>query len=122
MKRVRWSYREERRTGPDDSAGEGRGVVLRFLVVRLVETAELTLRERSKRPSFSILSRFSLILSSLDCSYSETLVSVLGVWPLWTWWPVFTGDSRVSALFLRVGIVSEDVSLSLSLAVYEFEC
>lgn len=95
-------------------------MVLRFLVVRLVETAELTLRERSKRPSFSILSRFSLILSSLDCSYSETLVSVLGVWPLWTWWPVFTGDSRVSALFLRVGIVSEDVSLSL--AVYEFEC
>lgn len=82
--------------GPDDRAGEDRGVVLRFLGVRLVEMTELILRERSKIPSFCILSRFSLILSSLDCSYSETFwVSVVWAWPLRILWLGFAGDCRV---------------------------
>lgn len=63
------NYLEERRTGPDAGRGEisfaGDGL---FLGVRFGAVREWSLRERSTRPSFCILSRFDLILSSLESS------------------------------------------------------
>ena len=87
-------YREERRGGSIEGFfSQG------FLLGRFWGwDSDLSLRERSKIPSFCILSMFSLILWSLNCSYPET--SSLFFW--------------VRSLLLCLAIV---VSLSLSFSL-----
>lgn len=66
-------YLDDRRTGPEGGNGEGLWVwgILRCLVILGVGLRDFTFRERSRIPRFCILWRFSLILCSLDRSYSE---------------------------------------------------
>ena len=109
-------YLEDRLVGSDRSTGETEGGVLLPQLLRRLFTAlrerrrlsqELSLRlsERSKMPSFCIVARFSLILSSLDCSYADMASPPPGV----------PAVARLG--FLRAGIVrAQTFSLSLYLS------
>ena len=86
--------------------------------LELVGTKDLSLRERSRMPSFCSLSRFSLILSSLDCSYWDTFwVWELWGWPFWISLLGFAGDSIATPLFL---IVSSMSSICIFLCVCDW--